>query len=261
MNDMLWAFSVAIGINLFMFVPAFTLKTDKITDVSYAVTFMVLALYGFMQSDKDVLHVVVLLLMLAWALRLGGFLLMRIQKAGKDARFDGMRENFLLFLRFWVLQGATVFVVSLSALFAFKAVDTQPGLLSLLGALLFVKGLVLEATADMQKFAFSSKPSNKGKWIDTGVWRMSRHPNYLGEMLVWIGMYMLVYEALAQSDRLWALLSPLYIIGLLLFVSGVPLLEKSANKKWGHDAAYKAYKKEVPVLLPTLASVRRMRSK
>ncbi len=261
MNYMLWALAISIGINLFMFVPAFLLKTDKITDVSYAVTFMVVALFGFMQSDKDVLHTVVLLLILAWALRLGSFLLLRIHKAGKDARFDGMRENFLLFLRFWVLQGATVFVVTLSALLAFTATDTQPGLLSLIGAILFLKGLLLETVADMQKFAFTNKQSNKGKWIDVGVWRMSRHPNYLGEMLVWIGMYVLVYSSLSHADRLWALASPLYIVGLLLFVSGIPILEKAANKKWGSEEAYKTYKKQVPVLLPSFSSVRRIRQK
>ncbi|NDG30133.1 DUF1295 domain-containing protein, partial [bacterium] len=128
---------------------------------------------------------------------------------------------------------------------------------SILGIVVFVKGLAIEATADMQKFIFNGKPKNKGKWIDEGIWRASRHPNYLGEMMVWIGMYLVVLPSLTGNQWAWALLSPIYIVTLLLFVSGVPLLEKSADKKWGTNPAYKKYKKEVPSVMPTPKSISR----
>jgi steroid 5-alpha reductase family enzyme len=240
-----------------MFVPAFIFKTDKLTDISYAVTFAVVAIAGFIRSEQTTLHKIILLLVLMWSLRLGTFLFIRINKMKKDARFDGMREYFFKFLRFWLLQGATVFVVLLAVSYAFMQKDPVITWLSILGIVVFVKGLAIEATADMQKFIFNGKPKNKGKWIDEGIWRASRHPNYLGEMMVWIGMYLVVLPSLTGNQWAWALLSPIYIVTLLLFVSGVPLLEKSADKKWGTNPAYKKYKKEVPSVLPTPESISR----
>ncbi|NBU33180.1 DUF1295 domain-containing protein [bacterium] len=257
MNFILWTLVVSIVINIIMFVPAFIYKTDKLTDISYAVTFAVVAIAGFLRSEQMTLHKIVLLLVLMWSLRLGTFLFIRINKMKKDVRFDGMREYFFKFLRFWLLQGATVFVVLLAASYAFMQKDPVITWLSILGIVVFVKGLAIEATADMQKFIFNGKPKNKGKWIDEGIWRASRHPNYLGEMMVWIGMYLVVLPSLTGNQWAWALLSPIYIVTLLLFVSGVPLLEKSADKKWGTNPAYKKYKKEVPSVMPTPKSISR----
>ena len=257
MNFILFTFIVSIAINLIMFVPAFIYKTDKVTDISYAVTFAVVAISGYMRSEQTTLHKIILALVLLWSLRLGTFLFIRINKIKKDVRFDGMREYFFKFLRFWILQGATVFVVLLAASYAFMQKEPVITWLSIIGIILFIKGLAIEATADSQKFAFNNKASNKGKWIDQGIWKASRHPNYLGEMMVWIGMYLTVVSSLVSGQLWWALLSPLYIVSLLLFVSGVPLLEKSANKKWGSDQKYLNYKKNVPVLIPTIKSVKR----
>lgn len=257
MHFILWTLFVSIGINLVMFVPAFIYKTDKVTDISYAITFAVVAIAGFLRSEQSALHKIILVLVLLWAFRLGTFLFIRINKIKKDVRFDGMRDKFFAFLQFWLLQGLSVFVVMLAASLGFMQKDAHTSLLVYIGIIIFVKGLIIEATADAQKFAFNGKTINKGKWIDVGIWRASRHPNYLGEMMVWIGMYLVVAPSLSGADLLWALLSPAYIIGLLLFVSGVPLLEKSANKKWGTDPAFKKYKREVPSVLPSIASIKR----
>lgn len=256
MNSLYVALLVSVGINVAMFIPAFIYKTDKITDISYAVTFAVVAMYAYVQSSKQAVHGIVLLLVLLWSFRLGSFLFMRIQKMGKDKRFDDKRDRFFAFLGFWLLQGATVFVVMLAPLLAFKQTTPTLTLLTTLGIVIFAVGLILEATADAQKFAFNNDSRNKNKWIQSGVWSVSRHPNYLGEMLVWLGMYAVVFSSLTGKDIYSAALSPLYIVCLLLFVSGVPLLEKSANKKWGNLPAYKAYKKSVPVLLPTVTSIK-----
>jgi steroid 5-alpha reductase family enzyme len=261
MNFFLQSFLVAISINLFMFIPAFILKTDKITDISYAVTFAVVALAGYAQSTQTVFHKIILALVLMWSARLGTFLFIRINKMGKDVRFDGIRENFLKFLQFWLLQGATVFVVMLAALYGFSKDFSNVKLQLLTGAAVFITGLMFEATADAQKFKFNNNPKNKGQWIDVGVWRASRHPNYLGEMMVWTGMYLVAVGALSKSERIITLLSPVYIICLLLFVSGVPMLEKSAMLKWGKDKNYLKYKNQVPSVLPSLGSLKRMVSK
>jgi steroid 5-alpha reductase family enzyme len=257
MNELLLFLGLSLAINIAMFVPAFLFKTDKLTDISYSVTFIVLSLLAFGGSDQSNPHFLTLLFVSVWALRLGGFLLYRIWNQKRDKRFDGMRENFFKFLNFWLLQGVSVFVVLIAAL-VFWTVDS-PVLttVSWLGALIFGAGLLIEATADIQKYRFSQRKSTKGTWIDEGLWAASRHPNYLGEIMVWSGLYLFVLPSLSGWQIVIALLSPIFISSLLLFVSGVPLLEKSADKKWGKQKDYQNYKKAVPVLVPTISSIKR----
>lgn len=262
MEFLLWALAVSLGINIVMFIPAFIFKTDKLTDISYAVTFAVVALAAFNRSEQALGHTLLLLAVLLWALRLGSFLLIRINKMGKDSRFDEMRDKFWSFSKFWLLQGVSVFVVLIASILYWDVGNPNVTVLSWVGLAVFLVGLLIEATADVQKFRFKfSGKKKKHEWIDEGVWSMSRHPNYLGEMMVWTGLYLFVVPSLSGSNVYAALISPLYIIALLLFVSGVPLLEKYADKKWGKDAAFNKYKKEVPVLIPTPGSIKRALTK
>lgn len=247
-------FALALAINIAMFVPAFIFKTDRFTDISYALSFIILAVIAFFNSTQDGAHIILLIAVCAWALRLGGFLLFRIWRIKRDKRFDGMREKFGKFLGFWLLQGVSVFIILVSSLLIFNTPAVELGSFSLLGIAIFVAGLVLESVADVQKYRFNADPKNKGKWIASGVWSRSRHPNYLGEMCVWIGLYIFGMQILNVPDKLIALISPVYIVGLLLFVSGVPLLEKAADARWGKDKKYQEYKKNTPVLLPKIFS-------
>ena len=254
METLAFYFALALGINLAMFVPAFIFKTDRLTDISYALSFIVLASVAFLNSSLNDAHLVLLVAITVWAVRLGGFLLFRIWKIKRDKRFDDKRDNFVKFLAFWVLQGISVFIVLVSSLLVFDTPDIKLTLLSYFGLAVFAVGLLLEATADIEKYRFNSNPQNKGKWIATGVWGRSRHPNYLGEMLVWIGLYIFGIPVLPLSGLVIGLVSPLYIIVLLLFVSGIPLLEKAADAKWGKDKKYQEYKKHTPALLPKIFS-------
>ena len=233
-----------------MFIPAFIYKTDKLTDLSYALTFIFVAISGYMRSDGGLLQLLLTLEVILWALRLGTFLFIRIRKMDKDSRFDGMRENFFKFLRFWLLQALAVWVVSLSLTSVLSSASAGIDVLTLGGIFVFFCGLLLEATADSQKYVFNQDPKNKGKWIDSGLWSISRHPNYFGEILVWIGLCIAAQSAVTGSYRLYAITSPLFISILLIFVSGIPLLEKSADKKWGNEPLYQKYTKKTAVLIP-----------
>lgn len=255
MNEYLIAFLFVVLSNIAMFVPAYLKQTDKLTDISYGVSFGLLGIFAYYRSEKTMLHTILLIAVLAWSFRIGAFLLYRIRRIGKDSRFDGMRDNFFKFLRFWVLQGVSVFVVLISSLIAWRAEETSLTNISWAGLALFIAGLLTEATADIEKFRFNSNPTNAGKWIDMGLWRKSRHPNYLGEMSVWAGLFIFVLPSLDGWQALIALTSPLYIISLISFVSGIPLLEKSADERWGKDKDYQNYKKEVPVLIPSIKSL------
>jgi steroid 5-alpha reductase family enzyme len=256
MDFLFWALLISMVINLALFLPAYFLKTDKITDLSYSATFIILSIIGFVLSTKSPAQIAGLVMIMLWALRLGGFLFIRVNIVGKDSRFDEMRPKFWSFLRFWAFQGLTVFIV-LSPMLAFWQVTSAlTGVISYLGWFIFSLGLALEATADYQKLAFNLKKKRK-TWIDNGVWRFSRHPNYLGEIMVWTGVYLFCFDALSGIARILTLASPLYITVILLFFSGLPLLEKSADRRWGRIKAYQAYKKDVPVLLPTIKSLLR----
>lgn len=252
MTQLLWALLFSLAFNIVLFIPAFLYKTDKLTDISYALSFIGLSIYAIFLSAATPAQIVLFIMILLWAMRLGGYLFIRINHMGRDKRFDGMREHFWSFSRFWVLQGLSVAVVLSSALLFWQSDVSAIEGISFIGLLIFVVGFLVETVADGQKWDFGLNPLNKGKWIESGLWGYTRHPNYLGEMLVWIGVFIYALPALQGWSILVGLISPVYIMSLLLFVSGVPLLEKSADKKWGDDPNYRAYKKRVPVLLPRL---------
>lgn len=243
-------FSFAVNTFFFMFAAAF--KTDKLTDISYSLSFFLLTLFLLFTSGQPFSYhkLLVSAAILLWSTRLGAYLLYRIIKIGKDARFDDKRGNFINFLKFWVLQATTVWLVMLP----FSVYITSPSdegtlFFTLTGIVLFSLGLLIESISDAQKFRYRSKLENNTHWVDTGLWKYSRHPNYFGEMLVWWGLFIVVTPSLRGLDWL-TVLGPLSITLLLLFVSGIPLLEKSADKKYGNNAEYLAYKESTSILFP-----------
>lgn len=241
---------VALVINLVLFLIAYRKQTDKLTDITYSFTFIFLLVISFFLHSFSLVKVVLLLMVVIWALRLGGFLWIRINRMGTDERFDEMRTDFWSFGKFWLLQGFSVFVISIPSLFFMRSSFEEVSAVTIIGFFIWLTGFALETIADFQKFQFKSNPQNKGKWISSGLYQYMRHPNYLGELLVWYGIYLFVLPALTNIQLLVGLLSPLFITILLLFVSGIPLLEKSAQKKWGSDEAYLAYKNKTGKLFP-----------
>lgn len=239
----------SIVINGGMFVIAYKLQSDKLTDVSYAVSFIVLALIAHFFSSQQVVHWLLTLMVCVWAVRIGGFLLYRVIKVGKDRRFDGMRENFWQFGKFWAGQALSVWVLMLPIGLLTNA-NASLTTTSVVGIVIWGVGVIIESIADFQKYAFHENPANKGKWIESGIWRYSRHPNYFGEILVWVGIYVTAWPFLSGIGALVGVVSPLFITILLLFVSGVPLLEKSADKRWGNDPRYKQYKRSTSLIVP-----------
>ena len=230
-----------------MFIPAFKYKTDKLTDLSYALTFIILIILALLLKQLTITKLILTLMILAWGLRLGIFLFIRIRKMKKDKRFDGMRESFFRFLKFWTLQGLAVWVILIPALFF---INSNINKIIWLGFFIWAIGLVIESIADLQKYRFKQDKKNKDKFIQEGIWKYSRHPNYFGEILCWIGVYIFVFTSLTSFQKIIGLVSPLFIIILLLFVTGLPMLEKYADKKWGKQKNYQEYKKKTSILIP-----------
>ena len=250
MTAILLSVAVALGVNGAFFAVAATRKTDVVTDLSYSLTFALLAIVLLFTGARDAVQLVAAVLVLAWAVRLGGYLFRRILRIKVDHRFDEMRDDPLRFARFWVLQAITVAIVMLPVSY-FLDSDHPPGFGAWMvaGAAVWLVGLVIETAADAQKSSFRAKPENSGNFVDSGLWRYSRHPNYFGEMLVWWGLF--VYTVPVLHGWAWAVVAgPVFITLLLLFVSGIPPLERSAREKYGGDPAYRAYTSRTSILVP-----------
>jgi steroid 5-alpha reductase family enzyme len=238
-------------INLCFFLIAVTKKTDKVTDLSYSLTFLIISIYYLSQLSQLSFYLIIpACFVIIWSIRLGAYLFLRILKIKKDDRFDQMRESPLRFAGFWILQAFTVWIVqSPLAIFYSSHPYNRYLYLSLVGVGLWLMGLTIESVSDYQKFKFKDHPQNKERWIESGLWYYSRHPNFFGESLLWWGIF--IYIAPALTGWTWlGIIGPLFITLLLLFVSGIPLLEKKAEKKYGDNPDYQRYKDRTNLFIP-----------
>ena len=189
-------------------------------------------------------------MVVVWAVRLGSYLVLRIRKAGADSRFDAIKPSFPRFLSTWTLQGLWVTLTLAAALAAITTTErVSLGTVTAIGIVVWVVGIGLEATADAQKSRFRADPANKGRFIQSGLWSWSRHPNYFGEIVLWVGVAIVALPVL-RGWQWVTLISPVFVFLLLTRVSGVPLLEKSADERWGSEPEYQAYKARTSVLTP-----------
>ena len=242
-------------IQAFFFLFACLWKTDKLTDLSYSLSFIIICLFLFFLLERETSLFRPLLLSLAivlWALRLGGYLYIRIQKMGKDLRFDGIRESFFKFLAFWIYQALGVWVLLLPVTYSLS-VQNQPekSWWDLLGVLLYSIGLLLESVADWQKYRFYLAKEKHPGWLDKGFWAYMRHPNYTGEILIWLGIFCITIPL--HSSWSWlSIVSPISIFLILRFISGVPILARNAKERYGHLAEYQAYLKKTGIFFPKI---------
>ncbi|MFC1727281.1 DUF1295 domain-containing protein [Patescibacteria group bacterium] len=250
-NIYVLALLVSLGINLLFFLLASTFKTDKFTDFTYGLTFIILAFLFLIKNQTFYLYQLLLTLMVTlWGIRLISYLLARILKIKKDRRFDKMREKPLKFLQFWLFQGITVGVIMFPSIYLLNVTKDKglnPFMLS--GIMVWALGLLIETISDWQKFTFKNNPKNKNLWIQSGLWKYSRHPNYFGEMLCWWGIFVFALPFLQGLSWL-TIISPLFITFILLFVSGIPLLEKRYDSKYANNKKYQEYKKRTSILIP-----------
>jgi steroid 5-alpha reductase family enzyme len=246
----LLSFVVALALNAAFFVIAAVRRTDVVTDLSYSLSFAVLAVVLPFLGAGEWVQLVAALLVLVWAVRLGAYLFRRILRIKVDHRFDEMRDKPLRFARFWLLQAISVAVIMLPVSYLLGR-DDPPGFgaWAVAGAAVWLVGLAVETAADAQKSSFKSQPENRARFITTGLWKYSRHPNYFGEMLVWWGLFVYAVPFL-EGAAFAVVIGPVFITLLLLFVSGIPLLERSADAKYGDDPAYREYKRRTSILVP-----------
>ena len=243
--------AAAFVIQWVVFVPSYRAQTERFFDLTGSLTYITITLLALaLTPGVDARGFLLGALVVVWALRLGTFLFRRVSRAGADDRFDAIKPSFVRFLNVWTIQGLWVTFTAAAAWVAITSAHRVPlGWFALVGALVWLLGFGLEAVADLQKSRFNADPANKGRFISTGLWSISRHPNYLGEILLWIGVAIIALPVL-QGWQWVAIISPLFVTLLLTRVSGVPLLEKKAERKWGGQPDYEAYKARTPVLVP-----------
>ncbi len=244
------AITAAYLIQWVCFVFAYIMKSERFFDLVGSLTYIsVTTITVLLVPQINRRTVLLLVLIVVWATRLGTFLFTRIQKAGSDDRFDEIKNSFSRFLLTWTIQGLWVSLTAAAALAAITSTTQKDlGWFGLLGFVIWVFGYFIELLADVQKSQFKANSNNQGKFIQTGLWAWSRHPNYFGEILIWVGIAIIAFPALQGWARL-TLISPLWVILQLTVISGIPMLEKKADRKWGGQEDYEQYKRKTPILL------------
>ena len=241
---------LAFAVNWVAFLPANAAKTEKYYDLTGSLTYTLVTLTAVVLSDDlDARAVIAAAMVLVWTGRLGIFLFRRIQRDGKDGRFDEIKTDAVRFLASWTIQGLWVLLTAAAALAIITSNERKDlDVLAFVGIAVWLVGFGIEAIADSQKSAFKRDPANTGRFISTGLWAWSRHPNYFGEITLWAGVAIMAIPIL--SGWQWVvLISPVFVTVLLTRVSGIPMLEKRADGRWGGEADYEAYKRSTPVLI------------
>jgi len=233
-----------------VFLPSYFAQTESYFDVTGSLCYVGMVVFTLLATEPDPRSLLVGGLVLVWAVRLGSFLFTRIRADGGDRRFRTIKTDFLRFLMTWTLQGTWVLVTFAAGLAAMTASERAPlGWLAGLGTLLWLGGFIIEVAADQQKRAFRADAGRETEFITSGLWAWSRHPNYFGEIMLWCGIALIALPVL-QGWQWLTLISPVFVTVLLTRISGIPMLERRADRQWGEDPLYRAYKAATPALIP-----------
>ena len=234
-----------------VFIPSYIFETEHYFDLTGSLTYVSVTLLAILFTvDISLRDILLALFVWIWAFRLGSFLFVRVKKAGSDGRFDLMKKDFWWFLMTWTIQGLWVFLTLAMALAAITSESKMAiDIFAVVGTLIWIFGFSIEVVADQQKTNFKDDPDNKNKFISVGLWSWSRHPNYFGEMVLWIGIAVIAFPVLI-GWQLVALISPIFVIFLLTRISGITMRESRGYKKWKDDPAYIDYLERTSVLVP-----------
>ena len=246
------AVMLAFLIQWVAYIPAYIFQTEKFYDLTGSLSYLTVIWFVFFSSNNlsglYIQNLIVVTLISVWAIRLGTFLFGRIHKDGEDKRFRTIKTSASQFFMTWTLQGLWVSICTMCAI---TAISSSQGIIAnalfYLGLAFFIVGFAIEVVSDQQKSAFRAVPQNKEKFITSGLWSKSQHPNYFGEILLWSAIALLSISSLNGTQYL-TLISPIFTYVLLVYISGVRMLDDMGNKKWGHLEEYKEYKRNTPTL-------------
>jgi steroid 5-alpha reductase family enzyme len=246
-----WCVIGAFALNWIAFIPSWIKETEHFFDLTGATTYISVTVLAFLLgTNGQSTSILMAVLVFIWAGRLGSFLFRRISRDGGDRRFNKIRSNPVRLFETWTLQALWVSLTAMAAWVGITSVDgAEFGALPVIGLVIWIAGFAIEVKADTEKSAFKKDPVNDGKFISTGIWAWSRHPNYFGEITLWAGITLIAIPGFDGREFV-ALVSPLFVLLLLTKISGLPALERRGLKRWGDDADYQRYLAEVPILIP-----------
>ena len=242
-------------IHWIVFLPSFIIRSEKYFDITgtFAYLFSLSLIFYFLITTQNVIKLrslTVFMLISIWSIRLGYFLFSRIIREKQDKRFANLKKSFSKFFVTWTVSGMWVFITSLNGLTVIvNNVSYYNDFFYFIGLIIWIVGFLIEVISDEQKRRFKMNIENKNKFISTGLWKISRHPNYFGEMLIWIGIALISFPTLV-GFQYFTLISPIFVIWLLTNISGINLLEEKADLKWGQITSYIEYKENTPILIP-----------
>ena len=238
-------------IQFLIFLPSFIFKSEKFYDLTGSLTYIsVTSIAYFSLDNPTTTDTILFLYVVIWAGRLGIFLFRRINKVGKDVRFDKAKKKFFWFLQYWMGQAAwVVFTAGASVLAILSPVETELDIIAYIGIFLWWSGFLIEVIADYQKRKFRETSDPKSEFISSGLWARSRHPNYFGEITLWVGMAVISLSSLSGIEYVTAIVSPVFIYLLLVKLEGVPMLERIADERYGDLSDYQEYKANTPVVM------------
>jgi steroid 5-alpha reductase family enzyme len=250
----------SFGVHWFFFIHGYLYQTEHYFDVTGSFTYislsLILIISSILSANENGFNLYSLIIgsmVIIWALRLGSFLFKRVKEVGKDVRFIEMKKDFFWFLMTWTLSGLWVFLTYAAGLLAMSSISIETSFsyyqyfCLIIGSIVWIFGITIEVISDHQKKIFRQNISNKGKFIKSGLWSLSRHPNYLGEIILWLGISIIALPTM-DGFKYIVLISPVFVYILLTKISGIPMLEKSSDAKWGDNPDYIEYKKNTPVL-------------
>ncbi len=240
---------LSVVIQILFFIPSFIFKTEKLYDLIGSSTYLIVISYAYFSiEDKTLTDTLLFIFVTTWAVRLGSYLFTRINRDKEDVRFEKAKRNFFWFLQYWMGQALWVSITSCAAVIAIlKNEENSLNIFLILGSIVWIVGFTIEIIADLQKNKFKKNQDTNNKFISTGLWSKSRHPNYFGEISLWIGIYIISVPSFTGIEYL-SLISPIFVYTLLTRMSGINMLEKIADERYGHLADYVQYKKNTPVL-------------
>lgn len=245
-----WCALAALAINWAAAIPAILRQTEHFYDLTGSLTYLsVTALALWLAGPPTLQGWLVTAMVVIWAARLGSMLFLRIRAAGEDKRFQQIKRRPDRFFGAWTMQALWVMLTVLAALVVITTASGPPTLLFWIGAAVWLAGFAIEVVADRQKAAFRADPANAGRYITSGLWAWSQHPNYFGEIMLWTGIAIAALPQLAGWSWL-ALVSPLFAYVLLTRISGIPLLAAQARERWGDEPEWRAHVKRTSRLFP-----------
>ena len=252
-NSFSFLLLLSVIIQVIFFIPSFILKTEKLYDLIGSTTYIIVITIAYLSvNTKTATDTILFLFIVLWGTRLGTYLFRRIQRDSEDVRFEKAKRNFFWFLQYWMGQALWVSITSCAAVISI--LNTEPntlGINGIIGILIWLIGFGFEVIADFQKNNFKKAENTNDKFISDGLWSISRHPNYFGEITLWIGIYIISYTSFTGYEYL-SIVSPIFVYILLTRMSGINMLEKIADERYGNINSYIEYKNNTPILIPNI---------